>query len=111
MVVKLSYTGLLEAFVIFKSLGSFSLILAALGSPAAAQPPVENAQTSKQPSTERICENIIVTGSRLGTKKICATRAEWAERRLQDRQVVEQIQTRLNGPCSTVQQHSGTPTC
>ena len=45
---------------------------------------------------EKVCENITVVGSRLAKKRVCATRAEWADRKLQDRQAVEKIQT---SPC------------
>jgi hypothetical protein len=56
------------------------------------------AQKSKAPNdnvgdpNERICENITLTGSRLAVKRFCGTRAEWAERRRQDRDVTEQVQ-------------------
>ena len=45
---------------------------------------------------ERICEKVVVTGSRLAAKKFCGTRAEWADKQLQDRQEVERIQ---RSPC------------
>ena len=44
---------------------------------------------------EKVCESITVTGSRLGGKRICATRSEWAARRLQDRQAIDKLQTQL----------------
>ena len=45
---------------------------------------------------EKVCENITAIGSRLSKKRVCATRAEWADRKLQDRQAVEKAQT---SPC------------
>lgn len=45
---------------------------------------------------ERICETIIPIGSRLGTKKFCGTRAEWADRKRQDREALERAQL---SPC------------
>ena len=45
---------------------------------------------------ERICETITPIGSRLATKRFCGTRAEWADRKLQDKQELEKAQ--LN-PC------------
>lgn len=78
----------------------------------AAEPP---APTPAKPKTtrgqERICETIVLTGSRLAARKFCGTRAEWEDRRQQDKDMVNQIQTRINGPCSTINQHSGTPSC
>ena len=45
---------------------------------------------------EKVCETVTVTGSRLGKKRFCATRAEWEERRRLDRQEVEKAQ---RSPC------------
>ena len=45
---------------------------------------------------ERICETIKPIGSRLATKRICATRAEWAVRKAEDKQALERAQA---GPC------------
>ena len=50
---------------------------------------------------EKICENIVSIGSRLAKKRVCATRAEWEERRRLDRQAVEQAQKQIGGPCQT----------
>lgn len=66
------------------------------------------AQKSKAPNynvgdpNERICENITLVGSRLAVKRFCGTRAEWAERRRQDREVIDAAQ---RSPC--VQTHNG----
>ena len=58
---------------------------------------------------ERVCETVTVTGSRLGKKKFCATRAEWADQKLQDRQVIEKIQM---SPCvPTTSGATGRPSC
>ena len=58
---------------------------------------------------EKICETIIVTGSRLAKRRICATRSEWADRKLQDRQVIEKAQT---SPCMlTHNGGNGKPAC
>lgn len=43
-----------------------------------------------------ICEKIVVTGSRLAARRFCGTRAQWADKQLQDRQEVERIQ---RSPC------------
>ena len=60
---------------------------------------------------EKICEKVEVLGTRIATKRICATRAEWEERRRMEREVVDDAQRRVNGPCSTVNTHSGAPAC
>ena len=50
----------------------------------------------KGASDDWVCQKIVVTGSRIGARKFCATREQWAERQLQDRQVIEKIQA---SPC------------
>jgi hypothetical protein len=77
------------------ALGAVSFVLSA--SAAAFQAP---ASAQEKPSAasgkeERRCETITMTGSRLAKKKFCGTRAEWAEKRLQDRQATERAQTQL----------------
>jgi len=56
------------------------------------------ARPAKDPN-ERICRNIPQTSTRLGRKQECHTRAEWADLRHQDRQMVDEAQTRrgMNG--------------
>lgn len=58
---------------------------------------------------EKICENITPIGSRLATKRFCGTRAEWEDRRRQDREAVEAAQ---RSPCVlTHNSGSGRPSC
>ena len=45
---------------------------------------------------EVVCEKITVLGSRLAVKRVCATRAEWAERRREDRDNLDRSQ---RSPC------------
>ena len=42
---------------------------------------------------QMICEKQEVVGSRLATEKVCHTRAQWADLRLQDRQGIDKAQT------------------
>jgi hypothetical protein len=53
---------------------------------------------------EKICENITPIGSRLATKRFCGTRAEWEDRRRQDREATENAQ---RSPCM-ISRNSGT---
>ena len=67
--------------------------------PSAAQtPPAAARAATSQKATdsgnEVVCERQPVTGSRLGSRKVCMTRAQWADLRLQDRQEIEKAQTR-----------------
>jgi hypothetical protein len=70
------------------------MIVAVIAAPLTAQAPTT---TPQQPpkvkaSEERVCENIILTGSRLAVHRFCGTRAEWEDRRKQDREAVEKAQ-------------------
>lgn len=63
-------------------------------SPAFAQTAEAPAKAPKARNmNEVVCEKSEVIGSRLATKKVCMTRAEWAERRRTDRQEVDRAQT------------------
>jgi hypothetical protein len=59
------------------------------------------AQSPAQPldQNERVCESLTMVGSRLAKKRVCATRAEWEDRKRQDRQAVDQMQKQIVGPC------------
>jgi hypothetical protein len=89
-----------------------ALSWAACSSLAAATPdqPSPNAHPKLDPN-QRICEDVTQVGSRLSTKRICATRAQWAEMRKQDREAVDNAQRSANVGCSVVNTHSGTPSC
>src|SRR5215212_3509362 len=98
-----------EALMMARPLATLSVVFAALLSTAT---PAQGVQTAKpDPSGEKICEKITVTGSRLATRKLCATRAEWAERRRQDRDIVEGIQMLRLNPCNSVNQAKGGGNC
>jgi hypothetical protein len=72
--------------------------LIAIPAPGVAQAPASSAASDPN---EKICENIVSIGSRLAKKRVCATRADWEERRRLDRQAVEQAQKQIGGPCQT----------
>lgn len=79
-------------------------VLAALGllsasliaSPAAL---AQVASKSTDPNA-KVCETVTQVGSRLSKKKVCATRAEWAEMKRADREVVDQAQRAAVIGCS-----------
>jgi hypothetical protein len=60
---------------------------------------------------ERVCENIVMVGSRLAKKRFCGTRAEWEARQKQDRDVIEDAQRHAAAPCNAVLTHTGAPNC
>lgn len=87
----------------------------ALLAPAILAPAPAFAEKKKEPisnagdANERICEDITLTGSRIATKRFCGTRAQWADKKLQDKQEVERIQ---RSPCVlTHNSPSGKPAC
>jgi hypothetical protein len=51
----------------------------------------QNAKQQPDPG-EVVCKDIDVSGLRFGTKRVCATRAEWQARQQGDREAVEQMQ-------------------
>ena len=85
----------------------------ASASVAAAEPQQQSSQNTRPAAdpNQRICEDVTQVGSRLGTKRICATRAEWAAKRKGDRDIVDQAQRSANIGCSQVGTLSGTPSC
>ena len=90
--------------------------LSSASAPALADPaPVasETVRSVRDPN-QRICETVTEIGSRLATKKVCATRAEWAEMRKHDRESVEEMQRLQGRPCVNVPMGKGTgvaPVC
>jgi hypothetical protein len=95
-----------------------TLVSAAIATAVICVPAVAAAQTAAAPApaqppradpNERICETITMTGSRLNKKRFCASRAEWQEMRLRDRQEVERAQM---SPCvRQTNAMSGKPSC
>jgi hypothetical protein len=67
-------------------------------------------KAAKDPN-EKICENQTVIGSRLATHRVCATRAEWVEKRRLDKDAVDSAQRSPNTGCMTINTHSGPPAC
>lgn len=48
--------------------------------------------------TRKVCRTVQETGSRLKSKKICMTADEWAEKRRQDRMLIERSQVNACTP-------------
>ena len=74
--------------------------------PSAATP--ASSKNAKDPN-EIVCEKQSIVGSRLATRKVCGTRAEWAEKRRLDKEAIDQGQRAAcmpshNGP-------GGQPAC
>jgi hypothetical protein len=81
-------------------------LVALSASPAfALQSNVEQPPAHKTPAADpnsRVCEDVVQTGSRLNKQRFCGTRAEWADKKRQDREATEKAQTQLcvNNPAT-----------
>ena len=53
-----------------------------------------DSKSAKDPN-EWICQKQPVIGSRLTTRRVCATRAEWDEKRRLDRDAIDKAQTQI----------------
>jgi len=76
-------------------IGNVLTLIAATAMVSAA--PAQSENSAKAPSkaqdlNEIVCEKSEVLGSRVAVKKVCMTRAEWAERRRLDRQEIDKAQ-------------------
>ena len=68
-----------------------SATIALPGTPGLAAP---TAQPAQAPDPNKvICEKQEVLGSRLSTRRVCMTRSQWEDLRLQDRQAIERVQS------------------
>jgi len=90
----------LRMSLVILSLAGFSVPATADTSPA-----------KKRDPNEIVCEKTEIIGTRLGARRVCATRAEWVEKQKLDREAVDQAQRTANGPCQTVNTHSGAAVC
>lgn len=68
------------------------LIVAALGMASAASAADEKKKDAKDPN-RIICEKQEELGSRLQSKRVCMTAAEWATKRREERQMIDRAQT------------------
>ena len=78
----------------YASVGTATLPVLACSLLACADAAVGAPKAPRDPN-EKICQVITPVGSRLGGKKICATRAEWEDKKRQDRDATEKAQTQL----------------
>ena len=63
-----------------------------IATPAIAGDPATQQQAAANNPDQKICEKITVTGSRLATRTVCATKREWDQRRLEERQLLDRSQ-------------------
>lgn len=70
------------------------LLLAVAGASLLAGAAVASPPATKSDPNKKICRSEAANGSRLGSKRICKTAAEWADYARQTREAVDQIQQR-----------------
>jgi hypothetical protein len=87
-----------------------AMLIATTSAAVALAAPQAQPTTIPDPN-EKICQNISMIGSRLAKKRVCATRAEWADRRLQDRQDAEHIQRSITSSTCTPIKNNGKQVC
>jgi hypothetical protein len=88
-----------------------AILAIALAIPTGAFAAQPSQTPTAQDANEKVCENVSQIGSRLSKKRVCATRAEWAERRLQDRKDAEHIQRSINGSTCVGVKNNSQPIC
>jgi hypothetical protein len=85
------------------------LLAAAAAQQPASNPPAKSSQRAAADPNERVCEDIIQTGSRIASRRYCGTRAQWEDRKRQDREAVEKAQL---SPCVVTQtSNTGRASC
>lgn len=88
-------------------------LLTAMSLPAFSAAYGQQGPTTAANLNEKVCETLTVVGSRLGEKRVCATRAEWQERKRLDREAIDHAQRQIVGPCQTTPsaRNGGPTTC
>jgi hypothetical protein len=79
------------------SLSRSLLVAAAIGMIPAMAAAGDKKADAKDPNRV-ICEKQEVVGSRLATRRVCMTAAEWADKRREDRQAIDKAQVNRQGP-------------
>ena len=75
-----------------------SLLVAAAIALVPAVAAAQDKKPDKKDPNRIICEKQEVIGSRLATKKICLTAAQWEERKREDREAIDKGQRQARGP-------------
>ena len=74
--------------------------LALVSTAVAAQGPSLPEKGTKGDPSRRICRITYDTGSRLKSRRVCLSQAEWATQRLQTRNMIDRAQTKQHNPGS-----------
>lgn len=84
------------------------LALIGIGSSVLSQP---SSPTKRHDPKEVVCERVKLPGSRVDGRKLCGTRAQWAELRKRERELANQAPRNANAGCQTVAMYPMSPGC
>jgi len=93
MMLKLIYAASAIGLVAGASVPALAQAQQAQPAPSASQQPPADPRLN-----EVVCQKQEVIGSRLVTRRVCKTRAEWADAKLEDRRAVDKMQTERSMP-------------
>ncbi|HEY6048800.1 MAG TPA: hypothetical protein VIV07_07120 [Sphingomicrobium sp.] len=82
--------------LVFLASAAALITSAVVATPAFSQVAPAQQQTAKPDPNEVVCEKQEETGTRLGAKRVCKTRSQWAEQRRIDRLEIDRVQTQRN---------------
>ncbi|HTK58709.1 MAG TPA: hypothetical protein VL336_06975 [Sphingomicrobium sp.] len=85
-----------------------TLALAGIGTSALLQPAPSDKQRDAH---EIVCEKTKLPGSRVEARRVCGTRAEWAELRRREREMANQAPRSANTGCQAVAMYPMSPGC
>lgn len=73
----------------------FAILISVPGFAQTSTAPAANPAAQQKPFdlNQVVCEKQEVVGSRLAFRRVCHTRAQWADLQLQDRQSIDKVQT------------------
>ena len=78
-------------------LGMAFALLTACGAATVSAPPLADQPSSRpgEDPNEQICERQTILGTRVTTRRVCGTRAEWDEKRRLDKDAIDRAQTQV----------------
>ena len=83
------------------------VVLIGIEGPALSQP----ASSLRRDPEEIVCEKIKLPGSRVEARKVCGTRAQWAELRRREREMANQTPRSANTGCQAMAMYPMSPGC
>ena len=93
--------------MVIKSPLATMLLVRAAVAPAASQHGADDTLSVRDPD-QKVCEDITIVCSRLAVKRVCATRAQWEDKRRGDRECTDQAQ---KSPCVVTSVQAGHQIC